>query len=192
MDAVDLPDLATMRERWRTLAIAAHACSIQDLWVSTVNSDTHADPNGSGLELLALRSQAAVLTGFDPELPDDLMFVETALLVDGAPSWVATAVAEVAPLGDAVWWDGSGWFRSTAASGLAGAVEILAVPLAGPEEMADELLTLVEADQFEDRPAALEFAVHPTPEGLIRLYGEGRRYGFEPEHAHAAFAEYTR
>jgi len=163
-----------------------------DLWTSTVDSDTHADPIGSGLELLALRSQAAVLTGFDYELPDDMMFVDTALLVDGAPSWVRTAVEEVAPLGDAVWWDGTGWFRSSAAAGLASAVDILAVALTSPEGMADELLTLVESDQYADRAAALEYAANPTPEGLVRLYGEGRRYGFEPDHADAAFEVYAR
>lgn len=190
MDAVDLPDLPTMRARWRTLAIVHDACGLPDFWASTVTSDTYADPIGSGLELLALRSQAAVLTGFDAELDDEEAWADTDLLTDGAPDWVRTAVEEVAPLGDAAWWDGSGWWRSSAAAGIPRSIEVLATPLVSDRGLADEVLLLLDADDptDEERALALRSAERPTAENLIALFA-GRRYGFEPEHAHAAVAD---
>jgi len=192
MDAVDLPDLPTIRARWRTLAIASAAGGLPDLWATSTTSDTHADPIGSGLELLVLRAGAAVLTGFDAELDDAEAWADPALLTEGAPSWVRSAVEEVAPLGDAAWWDGTGWFRSAAAAGIPRSIEVLATPLTSVEALAEELLTLLEEDPTgEERSIALRIAAGPaTAEGLIELY-QGRRFGFLPEHAHAAVADHS-
>jgi hypothetical protein len=188
-----------LRSRWRTLAIVYQACGLPDIWATSTTSDTHADPIGSGLELLVLRSQAAVLTGFDADLPDAEAWADPQVLVDGAPTWVRAAVEQVAPLGDAAWWDGTGWYRSPAAAGIPRAIEVIATPLLDTAGMAEEMLVLIEdattgvhADATDaERALALEIAAgRPTAESLIRLYS-GRRYGFDPELARAAVAEHA-
>lgn len=199
VDAVDLPDLATLRDRWRTLAIAYHACGLPEIWASDVTLATHADPAGSGLELLVLRSQAAVLTGFDAELRDDVAWADPARLTDGAPSWVVSAVAEVAPLGDAAWWDGTGWYRSAAAAGIVRSIEVLARRLLDESGMIDELLILVEDPTTGERIPITDVerelarrivTERPTAENLIALF-DGRRYGFTADRAHAAMAAHS-
>ena len=192
MDVVDLPDLPELRARWRLLAIASLAGGLPDLWASSTTSDTHADPIGSGLELLVLRAGTAVLTGFDAELDDEEAWADPLLLTEGAPTWVRSAVQEVAPLGDAAWWDGTGWFRSPAAAGVPRSVEVLATPVLSDEGVAEELLTLLEDPATdEQRALALDIARGaPLADRLIRLY-TGARFGFTAEAAHAAVAEYS-
>jgi hypothetical protein len=197
MDAVPLalPDLDTLRDRWRTLAIAYQACDLPDIWATSTASDTHADPIGSGLELLVFRSRAAVLTAFDADLPDAMAWGDPILLGVDAPPWVRPAIDEVAPLGDAAWWDGTGWYRSPAAATIPRSVEVMATPLLAVEGMADQLLMLLDdypASVTEaERALALTIASgRPTAEGLIQLYS-ARRYGFDPDLAHAAIADHS-
>jgi hypothetical protein len=190
MDAVELPSLPEMRARWRTLAIVHAACDLPDFWASSVESDTYADPIGSGLELLVLRSQAAVLTGFDAELDDEEAWADPDLLTEGAPAWVRSAVEEVAPLGDAVWWDGSGWWRSSAAAGIPRSIEVLATPVLSVDGLVDEILLLLDADDpsADDRELARRVAERPTVDALVALF-TGRRFGFDAEQARAAVAD---
>jgi hypothetical protein len=140
-----------------------------------------------------------VLTAFDAELPDEIAWGDPVLLGVGAPTWVRPAIDEVAPLGDAVWWDGTGWYRSPAAAAIPRSVEVMATPLLDAAGVAEELLVLIEdattgvgADATDaERTLALQIATgRPTAESLIELY-TGRRYGFDPELAHAAVFDHS-
>jgi hypothetical protein len=141
-DAVVLPDLATLRRRWSTLAIAFQSRGVEGVWMSTGTTDSYVDPAGSRMDLAQFGPSQAVVTAFDRDLVDPAprhpldFYTEAPLWVPRVPlvpSW---------PLGDLVWFDEGRWQRSSTVRDVPRAVEVLATPLLDDESVADELRSL--------------------------------------------------
>jgi hypothetical protein len=141
-DAVELPDLATLRRRWRTLAVAFHERGVDGVWMSGPNQDSYVDPAGSRMDLVEFNPSCAVLTAFDRELADLAPRHPLDFFAD-APHWVPRApIVPSWPLGDLIWFDGGRWQRSAEVRDIPRAAEVLATPLLDDESVAAELRTL--------------------------------------------------
>jgi hypothetical protein len=159
-DPVELPDLATLRARWRTLSLAFQSRGVNNVWMSGDRQDSYVDPAGSRMDLMQYSPTWAVLTAFDRELVDAppkhplVFFAE-------APHWLPRGpIVPSWPLGDLVWFDGGRWHRSTTVRDVPRAVEVLATPLADDESLADELRTLPPA-------APLPPPTEATPRSIV-------------------------
>ena len=141
-DAVVLPDLATLRRRWRTLAEGFQSRGVDGVWMSSATTDSYVDPAGSRMDLVEYSPVLAVLTAFDRELTDPAPQHPLDFFVD-APLWVPRSpLVPSWPLGDVVWFEQGRWQRSAAVRDVPRAVEVLATPLLDDESVADELRTL--------------------------------------------------
>jgi hypothetical protein len=141
-DSVELPDLATLRARWRTLAVAFQGRGINGVWMSGDTQDSYVDPAGSRMDLVQFGPTAAVLTAFDRELTDPAPKHPLAFFAE-APLWVPRApIVASWPLGDLVWFDGWRWQRSSTVRDVPRAVEVLATPLLDDQALADEVGSL--------------------------------------------------
>ncbi|MEO8528220.1 MAG: hypothetical protein ABI435_04005 [Pseudolysinimonas sp.] len=141
-DAVKLPDLATLRTRWRTLAGAFHSRGIDNIWMSGDTADSYVDPAGSRMDLVQFNPSRAVLTAFDRELTDPAPRHPLDFFAE-APPWVPRApIVPSWPLGDLIWFEDGRWQRSTSVRDVPRAVEVLATPLLDDESLADELRRL--------------------------------------------------
>ena len=141
-DAVVLPDLATLRRRWSTLATGFESRGVDGVWMSTPTTDSYVDPAGNRMDLVEFAPSYAVLTAFDRELVDPAAQHPLDFFTD-APPWVPRApLVPSWPLGDLVWFEHGRWQRSAAIRDVPRAVEVLATPLLDDESVAEELSTL--------------------------------------------------
>jgi len=166
-DAVVLPDLATLRRRWSTLAVAFQSRGVEGVWMSTPTTDSYVDPAGSRMDLLEVAPSYAVLTAFDRELTDPAPGHPLDFFVD-APLWVPRApLVPSWPVGDVVWFEDGRWHRSAAVRDVPRAVEVLATPLLDDESLAEELSTLPGLPSTGAAPAPLPPPVGQTPRSTV-------------------------
>jgi hypothetical protein len=162
-DAVVLPDLATLRRRWRTLADGFQSRGVEGVWMSTPTTDSYVDPAGSRMDLMQFSSTWAVLTAFDRELVDAPPRHPLAFFAE-APLWLPrNPIVPSWPLGDVVWFDDGRWQRSTTVRDVPRAVEVLATPLLDDESVADELRTLPAATPPPPPTGATPRSTVPPP-----------------------------
>ncbi len=90
-DAVVLPDLATLRARWSTLAVAFQSRGINGVWMSGDTQDSYVDPAGSRMDLVQFSPSWAVLTAFDRRARRRTPEASTRVLRGGAALGAARA-----------------------------------------------------------------------------------------------------